>query len=184
MKKALALILIITCLAAFCSCKKSAGTEGETSAKAEITSSQSGEEITSAESGETEKENTNKSGSDNEKEDASEGETTEAPKVMSMDVYSESSTFRIVESEKVAEIYNYLNSLEYEKTEDKKLDDGIGVYFQDENGVEVKSFYIKGKYLRVDGLPETYKITSKDYDFESLSEKIKGAGNEEFEKWE
>lgn len=176
MKKAVALILIIACALAFGSCKKDAEkSKGETGSDVVVTAGDTTEDGT---------EKATESDSRDKKEKKSKAEEKdESFKTMSMDVYMGNSTFRVEDSDRVAEIYKTLSNLEYEKTDDVKFENGVGVYFQDESEKEVKSYYFNENYLRIDGQPETYKITDEGYNYEDLCNKIRAATNENFEEW-
>jgi len=47
------------------------------------------------------------------------------------------------------------------------------VYFYDNNNNDLSSYYIHDNYIKLNGMPDTYKITSNDFNYEEFSNNIK-----------
>lgn len=74
-------------------------------------------------------------------------------------------TSEISDNDKISYVYDALNALRYDVTDDTSFRDGVSVYFFDENNNMIQSFFIYENYLKLNGMPDTYKITNADFDY-------------------
>ena len=91
---------------------------------------------------------------------------------MRIEIIFENEKFKVNNSDKVYSLYNKLSNLKYEVTEDKPLNDAISIYFYDENDNMITMFAIYENYLKLNGLPDTYKITSDDFNYNTFVEEM------------
>ena len=91
---------------------------------------------------------------------------------MTIEIIFENEKFKVNNSDKVYSLYNKLSNFKYEVTEDKSLNDAISIYFYDENDNMITMFAIYENYLKLNGLPDTYKITSDDFNYNTFVEEI------------
>lgn len=91
---------------------------------------------------------------------------------MRIEIIRENEKFNVNDQDKVDRMYNKLSNLKYEATEDKSLNEAINIYFYDENDNMITMFAIYENYLKLNGLPDTYKITSDDFNYNTFVEEI------------
>lgn len=91
---------------------------------------------------------------------------------MTMKVKTNDDEFTIDNYDKVFTLYNKLSNLEYKVTDDKSLNNGLLIYFYDKNGNMLKMFVIEDNYLKLDGMPDTYKIEDDNFNYNDLVEEI------------
>ena len=92
---------------------------------------------------------------------------------MAMKVKINNDQFNIDNYDKVFALYNKLSNLEYKVTDDKSLNNSLLIYFYDINGNMLKMFVIEDNYLKLDGMPDTYKIEDNNFNYYDLVEEIK-----------
>lgn len=78
----------------------------------------------------------------------------------------------INDNDTISYVYDALNALQYEVTDDATFRDGVSVYFYDENNNMIQSFFIYENCLKLNGMPDTYKITNADYDYTVFYDKL------------
>ncbi len=79
-------------------------------------------------------------------------------------------TYAITETDKVSSMYDILNALTYENAEDVSFNDySINIYFYDVNDNMTQAYHIYENYLKLNGLPDTYRITNTDFDFDEFN---------------
>ncbi len=82
-------------------------------------------------------------------------------------------TYAITETDKISSMYDILKSLTYENAEDVSFNDySINIYFYDVNDNMTQSYHICEKYLKLNGLPDTYVITNKDFDYDEFQTEV------------
>lgn len=100
------------------------------------------------------------------------GEDEENDTSMRMEILFENEKFYVTDPDKVNSLYNELSSLTYETAEDQSLFDAINIYFYDENDNMVTMFAVYENYLKLNGTPDTYEITSDDFNYDAFVEEI------------
>ncbi len=79
-------------------------------------------------------------------------------------------TYTITEADKVSSMYDILNALTYENAEDVSFNDySINIYFYDVNDNMTQAYHIYENYLKLNGLPDTYRITNTDFDYDEFN---------------
>ncbi len=82
----------------------------------------------------------------------------------------ETETYAITETDKVSSMYDILNALTYEDAEDVSFNDySINIYFYDVNDNMTQAYQIYENYLKLNGLPDTYRITNTDFDYDEFN---------------
>ncbi len=80
----------------------------------------------------------------------------------------------VTDAAAVADLYQFLTALTYEPVEDASMDEeSISVYFYDASDAGIESFAIDRERLKCSGVPDTYRITSPDFDYDAFMERIK-----------
>ncbi len=89
-------------------------------------------------------------------------------------------TASVTDAAVVADLYQYLTALTYEPVGDASMgEESISVYFYDASDLGMESFSIDREHLKCNGVPDTYRITSPDFDYDAFSKRIKGLINQD-----
>lgn len=168
MKKNVVYFLAIICIFSITSC----GNDNipEQDHDKQVTQENMGDKEENQESEETQE--PEETGKDANAPDGSKQETSEADnesemtmKILLLKNDDIIETSEISETDEIAYVYDILNELQYEVTDDVSFRDGVSVYFYDENNNMIKSFFIYENCLKLNGMPDTYKITNADFDY-------------------
>lgn len=75
-------------------------------------------------------------------------------------------------------VYSYLNQLEKEAVPERTFEQSVTVKLIDPSGDVAKSFCISDVFVKLDDLPDTFKILDEEYDYELLKEALQEMAQE------
>jgi len=102
----------------------------------------------------------------------SEENSNENVKPVKMKVLLDNKNFEVKKQEKIKDIYQQLSNLKYEASEDQSLENAILIYFYDQDDNMISMFAIYENYLKLNGMPDTYKIIDNNFNYDNLVDNI------------
>lgn len=100
-------------------------------------------------------------------------ELKENNNVLKMKVLLDNKNFEVKNQENIEYIYQKLSDLEYEPTKDQSLENAILIYFYDQDDNMITMFAIYENYLKLNGMPDTYKIIDSNFNYNDFVNEIR-----------